>query len=164
MTGSIAELTEKVPGCCHATLCNRDRCKVSLHGTPHNRLIVDMDCKALGIDNQTRCDYLFVSEQNRTTWVAPIELKGGKVGSVTRVANQLRGGTVLAAKLLPPSLAFRFVPVLAHKKPIHRRDLKKLRREKIMLRGSLRGIETVRCGDNLNKVLKHDGRCATQRS
>ena len=99
-----------------------------MDGTPLNRLIIDMDCEALGLNNETRCDYLFVSEEDKTTWVAPIELKGGKVGSVTRVANQLRGGTELAAVLLPPSLAFQFAPVLAHKKPIHRLDLKQLRR------------------------------------
>ena len=153
MTGSIAELTEKVPDCCHAARCNRDRCRVRLDGTPPNRLIVDMDCEALGINNETRCDYLFVGEESRTTWVAPIELKGGEVGSVTRVANQLRGGAKLAEKLLPPGLTFRFVPVLAHKKPIHRVDLKQLRREKIQLRGSVRMIETVKCGDLLTKVL-----------
>ena len=153
MTELIAYLTERVPDGCHAARCDRDRCKVRLDGTPPNRVIVDMDCEALGLNNETRCDYLFVGEGDETTWVAPIELKGGKVGSVTRVANQLRGGAELAANLLPPGLSFRFIPVLAHKKPIHRLDLKQLRREKIRLRGSVRMIETVKCGDPLVKVL-----------
>ena len=154
MMASVAELTEKVPDCCHAARCDRDQCKVNLNGTPLNRVIIDMDCEALGLINETRCDYLFVSEEDKTTWVAPIELKGGKVGSVTRVANQLRGGAELAAELLPPGIAFRFVPVLAHKKPIHRLDRKQLRREKIRLRGIVRMIETVRCGDLLVKALR----------
>ena len=154
MMGSVAKMAKKVPDCCHTKQCSRDKCSVRLKGAPPNRLIVDMDCEALGLTNKTRCDYLFVSEGDKTTWVAPIELKGGKVGSVTRVANQLRGGAKLAAELLPPGLAFRFVPILAHKKPIHRLDLKQLRREKIKLRGSVRMIETVRCGDPLIKALR----------
>ena len=154
MMGSVAELAKKVPDCCHTTQCNRDQCSVRLNGTPPNRVIVDMDCAALGLNNETRCDYLFVSEEDKTTWVAPIELKGGKVGSVTRVANQLRGGAELAAKLLPPGLAIQFVPVLAHKRSIHRVDLKKLRKEKIRLRGSVQMIEIVRCGDPLIKALR----------
>ena len=153
MMGTVAELTKKVPDCCHATRCDRDQCKVRLDGTPPNRLIIDMDCKALGLGNETRCDYLFVSEEDKTSWVAPIELKGGGVDSVTHLANQLRGGAELATKLLPPSLAFRFVPILAHKKSIHKIDLKKLRRERIQLRGIERMIETVRCGDQLIKAL-----------
>ena len=152
--GAVAELTEKVPDCCHAARCDRDQCKVRMDGTPLNRLIIDMDCEALGLNNETRCDYLFVGEEDKTTWVAPIELKGGKVGSVTRVANQLRGGAELAAELLPPSLACRFAPVLAHKKPIHRLDLKQLRREKIRLRGIVRMIEIVKCGDPLVTALR----------
>ena len=154
MMGSLAELAKKVPDCCHTTQCNRDQCSVRLDGTPPKRLIVDMDCEALGLNNETRCDYLFVSEEDKTIWVAPIELKGGWIGSVTRVANQLRGGAGLATKLLPPGLAFRFVPILAHKKSIHRLDLKRLRREKIQLRGRVRMIETVRCGDPLIKALR----------
>ena len=149
MMGAVAELTRVVPDCCHATRCDRDRCKVSLDGTPPKRLIVDMDCEALGLEDETRCDYLFVSEEGKTTWVIPIELKGGKVGSVTRVANQLRGGAELAAQLLPLGLTLLFIPILAHKKPIHRQDLKQLRRENIHLRGRVRKIEIVRCGAKL---------------
>ena len=154
MMGSVAKLTKKVPDCCHTKQCNKDKCSVRLKGAPPNRLIVDMDCEALGLTNKTRCDYLFVSEGDKTTWVAPIELKGGKVGSITRVANQLRGGAELAAKLLPPGLEIEFVPVLAHKRSIHKVDRKKLRKEKIGLRGSVQKIKTVRCGDQLIKALR----------
>ena len=154
MMVTVAKLSEKVPDCCQVTRCDRGQCKVSLNGAPINRLVVDMDCEALGLINETRCDYLFVSEEDATTWIAPIELKGGKVGSVTRVANQLRGGADLAAELLLPGIGFRFAPVLAHKKPMHKHDLKKLRKERIRLRGVSRMIETVRCGAPLVRALK----------
>ena len=154
MMGSVAELAKKVPDCCHTTQCNRDQCSVRLNGTPTNRLIIDMDCEALEMTTETRCDYLFVSEDDDTTWVAPIELKGGKAGSVSRVANQLRRGTTLAAELLPESLAIQFVPVLAHKKSIHKVDLKKLRKEKIRLRNNVGMIRIVKCGTPLVKALR----------
>ena len=151
--GSVAESAKKVPHCCHTTRCNRDQCSVRLEGTPPNRLIVDVDCEALGLSDETRCDYLFVSEEDKTTCVAPIELKGGKVGSVTRVANQLRGGAKLAARILPRSLAIQLVPVLAHSRSIHRVDLKKLRRERIHLRDAVGMIRIVKCGTLLVEAL-----------
>jgi len=115
-----------------------------------------MDCGELGIDNERRCDYVFVGEEGKVTWIAPIELKGGKVGGVTKMVDQIRGGVRLADRLLPPNRKFRLVPVLAHEKPIHRHGRKQLRREKISLRGSTKGIKIVRCGDQLVKALNSD--------
>ena len=133
--------------------CNRDKCSVRLNGAPTNRIIIDMDCEALEMTNETRCDYLFVSEGDDMTWVVPIELKGGGAGSIIRVANQLRGGAQLAAELLPESLAIQLIPVLAHKKAIHRVDLKKLRKEKIKLRHYVGMIKVVKCGTPLVRAL-----------
>lgn len=40
-------------------------------------LIVDLDCATLPIqEDQKRCDYLFIGEEDNTAWVAPIELSG----------------------------------------------------------------------------------------
>jgi len=149
MTGSVAKLTARVDNSCRSMKCNKDGCNVSLDGTPTNRLIIDMDCKALGMTNETRCDYLFVGEENKTTWIVPIELKGGGVGSVTRVAEQLDGGTKLAEKLLPSGLRFQFVPVLAYKRQMHKNDRLRLREKRVQLRGNVRMIKTIRCGDRL---------------
>ncbi len=154
MTGSVAKLTARVDNSCRSMKCNKDGCKVDLRGTPTNRLIIDMDCKALGMTNETRCDYLFVGEENKITWVVPIELKGGGVSSVTHVAKQLNGGAKLAEKLLLSGLKFQFVPVLAHGRPIHRSLRSQLRKEKIKLRGMEQKIKTIKCGDQLDKALK----------
>ena len=111
-----------------------------------------MDCKALDLENETRCDFLFVSEENGTTWVVPIEFKGGDIGKPKHVANQLRSGAKLAAKLLPKGIQLRFNPVLVYQKTIHRLALKKLRKERVHLRGSNRMIEIIKCGERLVKV------------
>ncbi len=144
MTVSIAELADKVPPSCHARNCKRDRCSVRLDGVCPERLIIDMDCEALGLNNKTRCDYLLVIKSHETTWVVPIEMKGGRVDRIDHVAHQIKEGTRLADSLLPPGLTCQFAPVLAHGKSIHRHNIKRLRRVKIELRGSRKMIGTIK--------------------
>ena len=154
MKGHIRELARTVPDGCRTKHCDRDGCKVRLDGAPHERVVIDMDCEELEIpDDQPRCDYLFIGEQNNTTWVAPIELKSGRVGSVTAVKSQLDGGAKAVNEWLSQGISFQFIPILAHGKSIHRDDLKKLRSGKIQFRGKKRGISLIRCGDRLTKAL-----------
>lgn len=118
------------------------------------RILVDMDCDALSIPNNwKRCDYLFVGEESNETWVAPIELKSGRL-SVSAVSVQLEGGTRMANMWLPQGVTLQFAPVLAHGKKIHRNDLKTLRAKKLQLRGQRKGIAVIKCGDQLSKGLK----------
>ena len=153
MKGHIRELARTVPDGCRANRCDKDGCKVSLEGAPHERVVIDMDCEELEIpDNQPRCDYLFIGEQNNTTWVAPIELKSGRVGSVTTVKSQLDGGAKTANEWLSRGISFQFIPILAHGRSIHRDDLKKLRNRKIQFRGKKRGIFLLSCDDRLTKA------------
>ena len=113
-----------------------------------------MDCAALPIpDDRKRCDYLFVGEGGDATLVAPIELKSGRF-SVSAVLEQLDGGVKVADQWLPQGSSFRFVPVLAHGKPIHPQDLKTLRSRKLKLRGQKKITELIRCGDALTKALR----------
>ena len=117
------------------------------------RVIVDMDCDALSIpDDWKRCDYLFVGEESDETWVAPIELKSGRL-SVSAVLEQLAGGTRMANMWLPQGVTLQFAPVLAHGKTIHRNDLKSLRAKKLQLRGQRKGIAVIKCGEQLTKAL-----------
>lgn len=153
MKGRIRGLARTVPDCCSADRCDKDGCKVSLEGAPPERVVIDMDCEELEIpDDQPRCDYLFIGEQNNTTWVAPIELKSGRVGNVTTVRSQLDGGAKAANEWLAQGISFQFIPILAHGKSIHRDDLKKLRSGKIQFHGKKRGISLIRCGDRLTKA------------
>ena len=47
-----------------------------------------MDCDALKIPRQQkRCDYLFIGEEETATWIAPIELKSGRLRA-TEVLDQ----------------------------------------------------------------------------
>ena len=154
MSESVTACANQVPDSCHATRCNKDGCRVSLNGAPQERVVIDMDCEALQIPaDRKRCDYLFVGEENNTTWVVPIELKGGRIGSVREVLQQLEEGIRIADRWLPQGISFQFVPVLAHGRKIHRNDLKVLRSGKMQLRGQRKGIALIRCDDPLTKAL-----------
>lgn len=153
MSGTVAAIARIIPDSCHATHCNKDKCRVDLAGVPQVRVIVDMDCNALSIPkNWKRCDYLFVGEESNETWVAPIELKSGRL-SVNAVSAQLEGGTRMADMWLPQGVTLQFAPVLAHGKTIHRNALKRLRAEKLQLRGQRKGLAVIKCGDQLTKAL-----------
>lgn len=154
----VKEIAGKVPAHCRVSRCEGNGCEVRLEGMPScpDRLTIDLDCKELGISDKKRCDYLFIGQTDATTYVALIELKSGKVGSVTDVAKQLQGGAnLVAAKLLPPNVSFRFRPVLAHGKGMHKHMLKQLRKEKVKLRGTTTPIRIVRCGSKLIDVFEN---------
>ena len=153
MSGTVAEIARIIPNSCRTTHCDKDKCRVDLAEAPPVRVIVDMDCDVLSIPNNwKRCDYLFVGEDHNETWVAPIELKSGRL-SVSAVLEQLAGGTRMANKWLPQDVTLQFAPVLAHGKKIHRNDLKTLRAKKLQLRGQRKGIAVIKCGDQLTKAL-----------
>ena len=154
MSGAVQALKGSVPKCCHVTICNKGGCKVGLQGLPLNRIIIDMDCEALGIpDNQKRCDYLYVGEK-RKTQVVPIELKSGKVPSASDVVEQLQNGADQADGWLPPTpkLRFEFVPVLVHGK-IHKIIRTQLRSRKVWFRGKLTQVKLLKCGAQLTTAL-----------
>ena len=138
MSGTVAAVANRIPGCCHTIHCNRDKCRVELKDAPSVRLLIDMDCGALEIPRQEkRCDFLFIGEEATTTWIVPIELKSGRLRA-TDVLDQLEGGVRALDPYLPQGISFQLVPVLAHGKSIHPQDLKTLRSRKIQLRGGKR--------------------------
>ena len=156
MNGTVTAIANRVPGCCHATRCNKDGCQIDLKGAPRTRLLVDMDCAALEIPNQQkRCDYFFVGEDRSATWVAPIELKSGRF-KATEVLDQLEGGVRAFEPWLPQGISFQLVPVLAHGKAIHRIELNKLRSRKVQLRGQKKLTVLIKCGEALTTKLRAD--------
>lgn len=153
MSTLVASVAQKIAGDCRSNNCKKGNCSLSLEGAPARRLIVDLDCAELPIPtNQRRCDYLFVGEKDRSAWVVPIELKGGGF-KADDVAKQLQGGSRVADAWLPPGSPFQFVPVLAHGKGVHNKDLKELRRNKVTLRGKERQTVLLRCREKLMSAL-----------
>ena len=129
---------------------------MSLAGAPTDHVLVDLDCDTLRNRHQgKRCDYLFVGGEANTVWVVPIELKSGRF-KASEAAEQLRGGAALTASWLTDGSTFNLVPVLAHGPGTHKQVFKKLRSERIRLRGQERQIMPIRCGKPLRGVLRRE--------
>ena len=154
MSGPVKEVARKVPNDCQVTQCNKDRCKLRLDGAPTARIVIDLDCRDLSIpQHQKRCDYVFVGEEGNTAWVSPIELKSGRF-SASGALEQLKGGIAVADNWLPQVIiALQFVPVLAHGKPIHKEDRRRLLSSTLKLRGKTSKAMLLKCGDRLTKAL-----------
>ena len=124
-----------------------------MSGLPTPRVLADLDCGALNLPAKLqRCDYFLVTEDNDSSLVAPIELKGGRVRG-SEVAAQLQQGAKAAEKWLPPGASFRLVPILVHRRGIHKHELKHLRGTKIRLRGRQAQTVLIRCGAPLKRAL-----------
>ena len=154
MNGVVAVFAANVPPPCRAACCERHGCSVDLRGCSEKRAIVDMDCLAIPLPpDQQRCDYLFVGAEEGTTWVVPIELKSGSIGSVNEVLRQLEGGALTADAWLPGGCDFDFLPVVAHGKDMPRRAWNRLRRLRVRLRDKERSPGIIRCGGLLLDLL-----------
>ena len=143
-----------VPDSCQERQCRKDGCAVSLAGVAQPRVVVDMDCDALGIPrSSTRCDYVVVSGADRAVRVAPIELKSGRVNDGRAAVAQLQAGATFAEGWVTNWGAVRLVPVLAHGKGVGKRALRDLRRARISFRGVGLRPRLVRCGDPIASLL-----------
>ena len=112
-----------------------------------------MDCPELPIaTNETRCDYLFIGNEN---WVAPLELKRGRVDA-GEVAAQLRAGAAFAERIVPSGADVRFRPVVGYGGKLPRSQSEALKRKgaKVRFRGKEYEVRAIRCGRQLAQVLR----------
>ena len=148
MSGIVAKVKDGVPAASQTPKCDKDNCSVSMKGAPRQRVIVDMDCNQLSIQG-SRCDYLFVSEDESSAWVVPIEMKSGRIKE-GKLKDQLQGGAQFAQALLAEEDQFSFVPVLAYGKPIGSFKMKELRKVRITFPGKRpQQLILIKCGDPL---------------
>lgn len=143
---------ESVDGASIAQRCRKNGCAVSLEGVPRDRVLVDLDLALEGAGGK-RCDFLLAADADRAGWVVLMELKSGNA-KAGEVGQQLQGGAAAVSAWLPRDLPYRFLPVLAHGKGLHRTELKKLRRIRIRLDRHRAQPELIRCGAKLSDVLR----------
>lgn len=156
MNGIVEAVSHAISHRCHTHDCNKEACSISVRtAAPRKkRVIIDLDCIELPIPrDRKRCDYVFIGEKNGKTWVVPIELKSGGFNAAD-VVDQLQGGADEADTWLPPGVHFLFLPVLAHgKSPVRPRQHTKLRSTKVNMRGQVKQVVTIRCGERLKDAL-----------
>ena len=137
---------------CFASHIRKGQCSLSLHSAPTARLIVDLDRPGAPIgEHEQRCDYLFFADVgNEADWVAPIELKGGRIGA-SKIGGQLQSGADAVAALIPGTAIVRVVPV-AVGRGVHRDEVRRLGRTQVTFRGVSRRIRLLPCGARLAKA------------
>lgn len=117
---------------------------MSLRQAPSPRVVVDLDHPSLGITEETRCDYLLVTEAHSKVHVVPIEMKRGSL-SATHVSEQLQAGANYAQTWLPHLAEFVFLPVLAHN-GLPKAERNRLRGRRVKFRSRSARITAIRCG------------------
>ncbi|MCY3824906.1 MAG: hypothetical protein OXG62_13685 [Nitrospinae bacterium] len=153
MTELLDAVRAKVSPDCLTQRCRRPGCGISLKGAPQQRVIIDFDKpdSPLG-ERDTRCDFLFVADDsNGPGWVAPLELKGGRV-DVSEAIEQLQAGARVAEALVSQDLKVNFRPVLASGN-IPKAERTALKRT-ISFHGNSTPVRRIRCGAPLTQGLR----------
>ena len=158
--GLVDDVRKNVSDACLVNRAQAQGCSTTLPGSPDSRLLIDMDCRELGLNQRaSRCDFIFVSDDG--DWVVPIELKRGRVRA-SEVVEQLRAGARFAERVIPRGAAVNFRPVTVHGGKIHPAERRALLRKsaQIRFRGKSEGIELLRCGQPLAAALRANRRRA----
>ena len=103
-----------------STSCSRDGCRVFLADVPSDRVIVDLD-KVFPDSKDRQGDYVlfFVGTKSPLVTV-PMELKSGRVDSVSGARAQLQQAASHADALMPASSKPLCRPILFHGRRLHR--------------------------------------------
>ena len=155
MIGIVQAVRDRLDSSCiNSGRLNKKGCKVPLSGIPSPHVVVDFDESGSPLGpNEPRCDYLLVAEvkDERYGWVAPLELKSGRLHAA-QVVRQLQAGASAAEKLVPAAVQIRFRPVAVGSVPKAERN--RLRRKgRILFRGRMEAVRWMSCGAPLAKTL-----------
>ena len=150
----VTEVIQKINGDCLAQRCRKNNCSLTLNDLPDQFILVDMDHGKAPTRSEfgKKCDYIFIGEDNEEAWVAPLELKGGKL-KASEVVEQLQSGARVADHILPSAARTRFRPVVAYRRRIHRAEQKRLQSSRVRFRSQERLIKRVKCGTSLMDAL-----------
>lgn len=151
---AIDAIRDKTDPKCRTDKCEDSGCSLSMSGTPSPSALIHLEHPAAPVEGgESHCDFLFVGGNDEDPpLVAPIEFTTGRKRAY-EFLRQIQGGASVADKLLPPGIAFRFRPIAARERELHRKEIDILRENGVDFRGETRRIRLVRCGSNLGDAL-----------
>ena len=157
VTGYFASVNNQ----CLTNKISKEKCQLLLgKNAMPNHIIIDLDDpKAPKSTHPNKCDYIFACDGDGNigtwskSWVLPIELKSSN-DSITKIEAQLKSGTAIIQKFIPPNTSVWFRPIVALGKGLHREEKRRLSRTKINFHGKPHNIERINCGDPLSKALR----------
>ena len=137
---------------CLARKISKAGCALQLKDVPAQRIAIDLDSRfAPGKNTGTRCDYLFLAEDDDSAFAIPIELKRGGF-KATGVVAQLQAGADVLASLLPEHSYVLFRPIVASGRfPKAQRD--DFQRAEVRFRGTNHRLVHATCGRQLLSAL-----------
>ena len=150
----VSQVIQNIDCECIVQKCQKGQCSLKLNSLSENSLLIDMDSDEAPASSQNgkKCDYIYIGDDNGVAWVAPLELKGGKLDA-SDVIEQLQGGARIADHILPLAARTRFRPVIAYRRRIHRAEQRRLQSIRVHFRSQKRLIKRVKCGSSLINAL-----------
>ena len=154
MCDLMERLKGEIPKRAIVNKCAKEGCEVSLRNAPSPHLVINVDAPFFGLENESHCDFLFISCDcaGEDNWGVPLELKRGSPNA-TEMINQLKAGSGFAQDRIPAKHKTRFLPVGVYGGRLHTSQRDRLRKARISFRGKKYEIELVRCGTPLKNVL-----------
>lgn len=143
------------PECIRKRGLKKEGCSILLDNIPQQRLIIDLDILSCpSIENQTRCDFLFMAEPpGELGWIVPIELKKGQP-KTSEVERQLQTGANVAEALVPKDVDVKFCPVVASGEDVSKGQRRTLKDIMIRFHDQTEPVRRIRCKSSLHTVLK----------
>ena len=150
----VSQVLQKVNGDCLAQRCRKNNCSLTLDDLPDLFILVDMDHKKAPTlsEREKKCDYIYFGVEDDAGWVAPLELKGGRLDA-SEVVEQLQAGASVADHIVPREAQTRFRPIVVHGRGIHRAELKHLQKRRVRFRNQNNLVGKARCGTSLADAL-----------
>lgn len=156
MTGLVERAREKLDARCLVEgRLNKEGCRVLMTGAPAPRLVVDFDKPGSPRHpDAPHCDYLFIGEDvNGLDWVAPLELKRGRLHA-DEIVRQLQAGADAAERFVSESESIKFRPVAATgRTPKAERNRLRSKNNRIRLHGRMEMVRLLSCGEPLVRAL-----------
>ncbi len=150
----VNQVKQNVDGRCVVRRCRKNGCSLKLNDLSGPFLLIDMDHENApkGSQSEKKCDYVFVGDRGIGAWVAPLELKRGKL-SASEVIPQLQAGAKMAERIVPNEGQIQFRPIAIHGGELHSDEYKRLRGTRIEFYNQRERVRTARSKSSLVSAL-----------
>lgn len=140
---------------CLVSKCRKKGCSLTMKGLPQPHILIDLDhaTAPAGDQGDKKCDYIFIGDIDDGAWVAPLELKRGKLNA-SEVVPQLQAGARVAERLVPRDAETRFRPIAVYGGELHAEEYSRLRGNRIRFFNQRERPQAVRSGSPLASALK----------
>ena len=155
----LLDIAERHPDCVTRSF-REQKCSLDTGGMPPDSLTCIHGTKYQQKDRNfgKLADRIILSDW-QGGFVCSLELKGGEIGNVRSVVEQIQGGLRWAERELQNASIVDWFPVLLYGRRVHTSDLAELqaKRNRVYFRNEPKLIQLERCGFQLSEILSDLG-------